>query len=145
MCMCGEWMVMMVVVMKQWWKFSFALLKDTYLSCTCSFLKELRCSIIYFFSLRWVSCTPNSTVGHLSIFTSCLTLFLFWGWRAVAPFYFLVFLSFFSKYSSFLSNKASGSKKIRLEHLFHRELLEYIFLVNLEMEMSGCASESWFK
>ena len=47
---------------------------------------------IFFFSLRWVSCTPNSTVGHLSIFTSRLTFSFLSRFRALAPFYFLVFL-----------------------------------------------------
>lgn len=54
----------------------------------------------FFFPLRWVSCTPNSTVGHLSIFTSLLTLFHFFfssRFRALAPFYFLV-IFFFSRF-----------------------------------------------
>ena len=51
--------------------------------------------IFFFFFLRWVSCTPNSTVAHLSIFTSRLTFSFLSRFRALAPFYFLVFFSFF--------------------------------------------------
>ena len=50
--------------------------------------------MLFFFFLRWVSCTPNSTVGHMSIFTSCLTFSFLSRFRALAPFYFLVSLFF---------------------------------------------------
>ena len=67
--------------------------------------------ILFFFPLRWVSCTPNSTVGHLSIFTSRLTFSFLSRFRALAPFYFLVFfLSFFRALIS-LNNIASGSNQ----------------------------------
>ena len=59
--------------------------------------------LFFFLSLRWISCTPNSTVGHLSIFTSRLTFSFLSRFRALAPSYFLVslfFLSFFSEHSS---------------------------------------------
>jgi len=80
-------------------------LGDTYLSCTLKLLKENEMLYIFFsFSLRWVSCTPNSTVGHLSILTSRLTFSFLSRFRALAPFYFLVFffsflLLFFSEHS----------------------------------------------
>jgi hypothetical protein len=52
-----------------------------------------------FLFFRWVSCTPNSTVGHLSISTSRLTFSFLSRFRALALFYFLVYFFF----SSFLS------------------------------------------
>ena len=64
--------------------------------------------IFFFFPLRWVSCTPNSTVGHLSIFTSRLTFSTLSRFRALTPFYFLV--SFFRPLIS-LNNIASGSNQ----------------------------------
>ena len=69
--------------------------------------------IFFFFSLRWVSCTPNSTVGHLSIFTSRLTFSFLSRFRALAPFYFLVLLFFFSFFRALISwnNVASGSNQ----------------------------------
>ena len=73
----------------------------------------MRCSyIFFFFSLRWVSCTPNSTVGHLSIFTSRLTFSFSSRFRALAPFYFLIFfLSFFTRALISWNNMASGSNQ----------------------------------
>jgi hypothetical protein len=68
----------------------------------------LRTWAIFFFHSGGYLCTPNSTVGHLSIFTSHLTLFLFFRgsehlllfissffflrFRALAPFYFLIYI-----------------------------------------------------
>ena len=64
---------------------------DTYLSCTLKLFEENEILyIFFFFYLMWVSCTPNSTVRHLSIFTSHLTFFS--RFQALAPFYFLVFI-----------------------------------------------------
>ena len=95
MCMCGEWMVYggnngenLILLLLFW--------GDTYLSCTLKvFEGNEMLYIFFFFSLRWVSCTPNSTVGHLSIFTSRLTFYFSSRFRALAPFYFLVFFPFF--------------------------------------------------
>ena len=102
MSMCGEWMVYgddgdnnggsLILLLLCW--------GDTHLPC---FLKlyeenEMLC-LSFFFSLRWVSCTSNSIVGHLSIFTSRLTLFFLSRFRALAPFYFLAYY-FFSEQSS---------------------------------------------
>ena len=62
---------------------------------------------LFLFRSSGYLCTPNSTVGHLSIFTSRLTLFLFLSrFRALAPFYFLVFL----EQSPSFENIASGSR-----------------------------------
>ena len=100
MCMCGEWMVYgdndenngeSLILRLLFWG-------DTYLSCTLKLFEgNEMLYIFFFFPLRWVSCTPNSTVGHLSIFTSRLTFSFLSRFRALAPFYFLVyfFLSFF--------------------------------------------------
>ena len=51
--------------------------------------------ILFFFSLRWVSCTPNSTVGHLSIFTSRLTFSLLFRGFGHLP----LFISSYSLFS----------------------------------------------
>ena len=51
---------------------------------------------IFFFSLRWVSCTPNYTVGHLSIFTSHLTFSFLRGSRHLP-----LFISSYFSFSSF--------------------------------------------
>ena len=60
----------------QWWKSNstFALLRRyvPFLHLKLFEGNEML-YIFFFFSLRWVSCTPNSSVGHLSIFTSRLT------------------------------------------------------------------------
>ena len=79
MCMCGEWMVYggdfdngenngeSLILLLLFWG-------DTYLSCSLKLFEgNEMLYIFFFFSLRWVSCTPNSTVGHLSIFISRLT------------------------------------------------------------------------
>ena len=50
-------------------------LGDPYVACTLKLFEENEMLYIFFFSLRWVSCAPNSTVGHLSIFTYRLTFF----------------------------------------------------------------------
>jgi len=108
--------------------------------------------IFFFFPLRWVSCTPNSTVGHLSIFTSRLTFFSFSSrFRALAPFYFLVFFSFsFFRALISLNNIASGSNQDNLSIYFtgnNRDRIMFLailsrirsrmFWVALEMEVSG--------
>ena len=103
MCMCGEWMVYgddgdnngenngdgSLILLLLFWG-------DTYLSCFLKLWEENEMLYIFFFSLRWVSCTPNSTVGHLSIFTSRLTFSFLSRFRALAPF----ISSFFSEHSS---------------------------------------------
>jgi len=74
MCMWGEWMVYGDDGDNNGESLILLLLFlgiHTFLALW-SFFRRMRCSIFYF-SLRWVSCTPNSTVGHLSIFTSRLT------------------------------------------------------------------------
>ena len=67
---------------KQWWKSNstFALLRGyiPFLHFEAFEQNEIL-YIFFFFSLRWVSCTPNSTVRHLSIFTSRLTFSFLWG------------------------------------------------------------------
>jgi len=89
MCMCGVWMVYgddghnngesLILLL--------LFLGDTYLSCTLKHLEDNEMLyILFFFSLRWVSCTPNSTVGHLSIFTSHLTFSFLSRFRALALF-----------------------------------------------------------
>ena len=100
MCMCGGWMVYgddgdngesngeSLILLLLFWG-------DTYLSCTLKLFEgNEMLYIFFFFSLRWVSYTPNSTLGHLSIFTSRLTFSFLSRFRALAPFYFLVFTFF---------------------------------------------------
>ena len=74
MCMCGKWMVYgddgdngenngesLILLLL------FG--GDTYISCTLKLFEgNEMLYIFFFFSLKWVSCTPNSIVGHLSIF-----------------------------------------------------------------------------
>ena len=105
MCMCGEWMVYgddgdnngenngggSLILLLLFWG-------DTYLPCFLKLYEENE-MLLFFFPLRWVSCTPNSTVGHLSIFTSRLTFFSS-RFRALAPFYFLVSFFLFLEHSS---------------------------------------------
>ena len=89
MCMCGEWMVYgddgdnngesLILLLLLW--------GDTYLPCFLKFYEENE-MLFFFFSLRWVSCTPNSTVGHLSIFTSRLTFFFCFEVPGSCPFLF---------------------------------------------------------
>ena len=73
--------------------------------------------IFFFFSLRWVSCTPNSTVGHLSIFTSRLTFSFLRGSGHLPLFIssyslFLLFSFFlFLEHSPSWNNVASGSNQ----------------------------------
>ena len=57
--------------------------------------------ILFFFLLRWVSCTPNSTVGHLSIFTSRLTFVFSFEVPGTCPFLFPRIISLFSFLSFF--------------------------------------------
>ena len=167
MCMCGEWMVygddfdnngesLIPLVL---------FLRDTYLSCSLK-LRRMRCSIFSFSFLLGGYCTPNSTVGQLSIFTSRLTFSFLSRFRTLAPFYFLVSFIFFRAFISW--NKiASGSDQDNLSTeigecfwLFSPGLGVHYFWVVLEMEMGGymwmctsgveaaCvsehASESWF-
>ena len=102
MCMCGEWMVYgddgdnngeSLILLVLFWG-------DTYLSCTLKLLEGNEMLHIFFFFLRWVSCTPNSTVGHLSNFTSRL-IFSFLRGSGHLPLFIssylllLLFLSFF--------------------------------------------------
>ena len=116
MCMCGEWMVYgddgdnngesLILV--------FALLRGyiPFLLFRNFFEENEMLYIFFFFPLRWVSRTPNSTVGHLSIFTSRLTFSFLSRFRALAYFYFLVsfFFSFFRALISW-NNIASGSNQ----------------------------------
>ena len=77
-----------------------------------AFLRRLRCSIFSFSFLSGAYLVPlillNSTVGHLSIFTSRLTFFSS-RFRALAPFYFLI--SSFLRALISLNNIASGSNQ----------------------------------
>ena len=82
----------------------------TYLSCLEAFEGNKTLYILFFFSLRWVSCTPNSTVGNLSIFTSRLTLSLFFRGFGHLPL-FISSYSLFSEHSPFWNNGASGSNQ----------------------------------
>ena len=101
MCMCGEWMVYgddddngedigeSLILLLLFWG-------DTYLSCTLKLFEGNEMLYIFFvFSLRWVSSTPNSTVGHFHFYLSS-HFFFSSRFRALAPFYFLVFFSLFS-------------------------------------------------
>ena len=56
--------------------------------------------IFFFFPLRWVSCTPNSTIGHLSIFTSRLTFSFLRGSGHLPLFIFSYPFSLFLEHSS---------------------------------------------
>jgi len=68
---------------------------DTYLSFTLKLFEENEMLyILFFFSLRWVSYTPNSTVRHLSIFTSRLTFSFLRGSRHLP-----LFISSYSLFS----------------------------------------------
>ena len=114
MCMCGEWMVYgddgdnngesLILHWLIW--------GDTYLPCFLKFYGENE-MLFFFFSLRWVSCTPNSSVGHLSIFTSHLTFFFCSEVLSTCPFLFprILFSLFFRALISW-DNIASGSNKI---------------------------------
>ena len=115
--MANEWcMVMMVMTMvKQWWwKSNSTLLFEGIHTFLAFEILWGEWDALLFLSLRWVSCTPNSTVGHLSIFTSRLTFSFLSRFRALAPFYFLVYFSFSFFFRAFISwdNIASGSNKI---------------------------------
>ena len=67
--------------------------------------------IFFFFPLRWVSCTPNSTVGHLSIFTSRLIFFL--RGSGHLPLFISSYFYYFSFFRALISwnNIASGSNQ----------------------------------
>ena len=115
MCMCGEWMVYgddddnnggsLILLC------SFEGI-HTFLAIW-NFMRRMSCSSFSFLSGGY-SCTPNSTVGHLSIFTSRLTFSFLSRFRALAPFYFLVFIFLFLFFRALISwyNIASGSNKI---------------------------------
>ena len=154
MCMCGEWIVYgddgdnngeSLILLLLFWG-------DIYLFCFLKLCEENEMLyIFFFFPLKWVSCTPNSTVGHLSIFTSRLTFSFLSRFRALAPFYFLVsFFSLFSFFRALISwdNIASGSNKITWAFIsqgkteiflaiLSRIRSRIFFLVVLEMEMDG--------
>jgi len=119
-------------------------LGDTYLSCTLKLFEENEMLyIFFFFSLKWVSHTPNSTVTHLSIFTSCLTFFRGFGHL---PLFISSYPLFFRALIS-LNNITSGSNQDNLSiyftgkqkcfWLFSPGLGVEYFWVALEMEMSG--------
>jgi len=103
MCLCGEWMVYgddgdnndeSLILLLLFWG-------DTYLPCFLKLYEENEMLFFFFFfPLRWVSCTPNYTVGHLSIFSSRLTFSFLSRFRALAAFYFLVSLFFILEHSS---------------------------------------------
>ena len=122
MCMCGEWMVYgddgdnngeSLILLLLFWG-------DTYLPCSFETFgeNEMLC-IFFFFPLRWVSCTPNSTIGHLSIFTSRLTFYFFRG-SGHLP----LFISSYTFFSLFFraliswNNIASGSNQDNLSIYF---------------------------
>ena len=137
MCMCGEWMMYgddgdndgenngggSLILLSS--------LRGTYLPCFLKLYEEKE-MLFFFFSLRWVSCTPNSTAGHLSIFTSRLTFFFFFrGSEHLLLFissYFFYFLLFFRALISW-DNIASGSNKITWAFISQGET--EIFLVIL--------------
>ena len=121
MCMCGEWMVYgddgdnngeSLILLVLFWRI------HTFLALLKLFEENEMLYIFFFFSLRWVSCTPNSTTRHLSIFTSRLTFSFLSRFRALAPFYSL--LSFFRALTS-LNNVASGSNRNNLSIYFTGE------------------------
>jgi len=104
-CMCGEWMVYgdngdnngeSLILLLLFWG-------DTYLSCSFETFCGQWDALLFFFPLRWVSCTPNSTVRHLSIFISRLTFFFSFEVPGTCPFLFsrifFLFL-FFLEHSS---------------------------------------------
>ena len=116
--MCGEWMVYgddsdngenngeSLILLLLFWE-------DTYLSCTLKLFEENEMLyILFFFSFGWVSCTPNSTVRHLSILP-LVSLFLFsFEVPGTCPFLFShIFLLLFSERSPFWNNVASGSNQ----------------------------------
>jgi len=101
MCMCGGWMVYgddgnngenngeRLILLLLFWG-------DTYLSCTLKVFEWNEMLYIFLFlSLRWVSCNPNSTVGHLSIFTSRLTFSFLRGFGHLPLFISMYSLFFF--------------------------------------------------
>ena len=126
MCMCGEWLVYghdgdnnggSLILLLLFWG-------DTYLPCFFKLYEENEMLYLsFFFPLKWVSCTPNSTIGHLSIYTSRLT-FSFFEVSGTCPFLFPHLFIYLFIYFSFLSfllffraliswdNIASGSSKI---------------------------------
>ena len=168
MCMCGEWMVYgddgdnngeSLILLLLFWG-------DTYLPCFLKLYEENE-MLFFFFPLRWVSCTPNSTVGHLSIFTSRLTFSFLRGFGHLP----LFISSYFFRALISWNNIASGSNQDNLSIYFTGEKQKYFWLfspglgveyfwVVLEMEtggymwmrtsrvevacMSERASESWF-
>jgi len=80
MCMCGEWMAYGDDGDNNCESLILLLLFEgihTFLALW-NFMRRMRCCIyfFFFFPLRWVSCTPNSTLGHLSILP-LVSLFLF--------------------------------------------------------------------
>ena len=108
MCMCGEWMVYgddgdnngkSLILLLLFWG-------DTYLPCFLKLYEENE-MLFFFFPLRWVSCTSNSTVGHLSIFTSRLT-FSFFSFEVpgTCPFLFPRLLLFFLSLLFFLEHSS---------------------------------------
>ena len=153
MCMCGEWMVygddgvnngesliLLVLFLRGYIPF---LLFET-------FEENEMLYIFFFFPHRWVYCTPNSVVGHLSIFTS--RLFLFFRGSGHLPLFISSYpFSFFSFFRALIFwNIASGSNqdtrafisqgKAEIGEgfwLFSPELGVEYFWVALEMEMSG--------
>ena len=106
MCMCGEWMVYGDDGDSNGGSLILLLLFEgihTFLAFFKTLWGEWDALYYYIiFFLRWVSCTPNSTVGHLSIFAYRLTFSFLSRFQALAPFYFLVSLSslFFLEHSS---------------------------------------------
>ena len=104
MCMCGEWMVYgddgenngggSLILLLLFWG-------DTYLPCFLKLYEENE-MLFFFFPLRWVSCTPNSIVGHLSIFTSRLPFSFFRG-SGHLP----LFISSYTFFSFFLLEHSS--------------------------------------
>ena len=96
MCMCGEWMAYGDDSDNNGESLNLLLFwGDTYLPWFLKLCEENEMLYIFFIPLRWVSCTPSSTVGHLSIFISRLTFSFLPRFRALAPFCFLVSLLFF--------------------------------------------------
>jgi len=128
MCMCGEWMVYGDDGDNNGESLIILLFEGihTFLAFW-NFVRRMRCSIFFF---RWVSCTHNSTIGHLSIFTSRLTFSFLSRFRALAPFYFLVFFFFSLFFRALFSwdNVASGSNQDNLSIYFTGEKQKYFWL-----------------
>jgi len=133
MCMCGEWMVYgddgdnngdSLILLLLFWG-------DTYLSCSLQLLRRMRCSIFYFSFLSGGYLVPLILLlDTCPFFTYRLTFSFFSTFRALAPFYFLVFSFFWALISR--NNIASGSNQDILSIYFTgKNRIRRIFLAIL--------------